>query len=193
MPRSSGSPDIKHVLLEERLIGYLDPGAEKFLKPINEGGLTTTSSCTGRITIVDGKWHWLRDRSRIVFKTHTEISPVDLAYALAGPYDDLWLKVTGPIVHAKAPSLDCAAKVLQAARDAGFKHSGAISLGEEVVLELISAVQITVPLKREGVILVNPTSIYVLARTANEALRDGWRRLERLSGLLSQLGCQEGS
>jgi len=49
MPRSSGSPDIKHVLLEERLIGYLDPGAEKFLKPINEGGLTTTSSCTGRI------------------------------------------------------------------------------------------------------------------------------------------------
>ncbi|MGC9071869.1 MAG: tRNA-wybutosine modification methyltransferase TYW3 [Acidilobus sp.] len=188
-PRSQGNA--RRVLLEERLIGYLDPGAERFLLPINEAGLRTTSSCTGRVTLVEGEWHWLRDEARIVFKTHNEVSLADVARFLARPFDYLWLKVTGPILHVKLPNIVCASPVLQASRDAGFKHSGLIAISEEVIVELVSAVQISAPLKVKGVVTVDPRTLSELVDIANSALRNGWARLGKLSQLLSRLDCQQ--
>ncbi|MGC9210128.1 MAG: tRNA(Phe) 7-((3-amino-3-carboxypropyl)-4-demethylwyosine(37)-N(4))-methyltransferase [Acidilobus sp.] len=189
MPGSQS--DFRRVLLEERLVGYLDPGAERYLIPINEAGIRTSSSCTGRATLVEGEWHWLRDEARIVFKTHSEVSTADIARFLSGPFENLWLKVTGPILHVRLPELGCAARVLQAAREAGFKHSGVISLGKEVVVELLSAVQITIPLKINGVYVVDPRSLGQVVDMTNRALRNGWARLERLSQLLSALDCRQ--
>lgn len=181
--------DPKRVLFEERLIGYLDPGAEDYLLPINESGLRTTSSCTGRIAVVEGKWHWLRDGARIVYKSHREVEPAVIASLVVRPFDNLWFKVTGPILHVRLPGLDCVHPVLEASRAAGFKHSGVISVKDEVVVELMSAIQISAPLKIDGKIVVDPRSLRELIAEANEALRSGWARLERLSQLLSRLGC----
>ncbi len=181
--------DPRRVLLEERLIGYLDPGAESYLVPINEGGLRTTSSCTGRITLVEGRWHWLRGGARIVYKSHREVRLAVIATLIARPFDHLWLKVTGPILHVRLPDIDCVHPVLEASRAAGFKHSGVISVKDEVVVELMSAVQISSPLKIHGRVVIDPRSLGELVAEANEALRSGWVRLERLSQLLSRLGC----
>ncbi len=189
--QTSWPEDARRALLEERLVGYLDPGAERYLLQINEGGLRTTSSCTGRITVVEGRWHWLRDGARIVYKAHREVEPSILAMLIARPFDDLWLKVTGPILHVRLPDVECVPHVLEASREAGFKHSGAISVKEEVVVELMSAVQISFPLKMRGKVLVDPRSLRDLVEEANEALRDGWARLERLSALLSRLDCRQ--
>lgn len=187
----AASPSIKDVLLEERLVGYLDPGAEEYLLKINGAGVATSSSCTGRITIVEGRWHWLRDEARIVYKTHKEIEPEALARVLSRPFGDLWLKVTGPIIHARVPSLECAMKVLEVARSAGFKHSGVLHASPEegYVIELLSAVQISLPLKLEGRYVVSPAMLGELARMANEALHEGWSRLGRLADSLLSLPC----
>ena len=188
---SVASPSIREVLLEERLVGYLDPGAEEYLLKINGAGVLTSSSCTGRITIVEGRWHWLRDEARVVYKTHKEIGPEVLARVLSRPFDDLWLKVTGPIIHARVPSLECAVKVLEVARSAGFKHSGVLhaSPREGYVIELLSAVQITLPLKLDGRFLVSPDALNELAKMANEALHEGWSRLSRLADSLLNITC----
>ena len=189
-PPAEGLP-LRRALLEERLVGYLDPGAEAYLLKMNGAGIVTSSSCTGRITLVEGRWHWLRDEARIVYKSHVEIGPEVLARVMSRPFDYLWLKVTGPIIHAWVPSLECASRVLEAARAAGFKHSGVMhgSPEEGYTIELLSAVQISFPLKLGGAYLVSAGALGELARMANEALREGWSRLGRLADSLSSLSC----
>ncbi|WP_083774060.1 tRNA(Phe) 7-((3-amino-3-carboxypropyl)-4-demethylwyosine(37)-N(4))-methyltransferase [Acidilobus saccharovorans] len=178
--------ELRRTLLEERLIGYLDPCAESYLMKLNGPFIRTTSSCTGRITIVEGEWHWLRDSARIVFKTHSKISVYQLASALAKPFDNLWLKVTGPIIHARVYGVETVRQLMLAAREAGFKHSGIMYIdadGKEFVVEMLSAVQLSMPLRSQGLWIVRPDSLSSIVDMANSALEEGWRRLARLSEL----------
>lgn len=174
---------------EDRVIGYLDPGAEKFLYLLNKPALiVTTSSCVGRITIVEGKWHWERDEARVVYKTHESLEKRVLESHLAKSYyEDLWLKVTGPIIHIRTPRLMCAHHIIKHARVSGFKHSGIISLDNVRghVVEVMSGVQLMVPLKKGGRPLLNVEPLEDLVSMANEALKEGRGRLETFSSKVS--------
>ena len=174
---------------EDRLIGYLDPGAERFLEALNKPKLlVTTSSCTGRITVVEGLWHWEREEARVLYKTHDPIDVETLWKHATRPFAaNVWLKVTGPIIHFRTPSLRCASKLLQHARSSGFKHSGLISIDpvEGHTVEVMSGVQLMIPLRRDGVTIIDRSSLEKLAAMANEALLEGRRRLETLSAKLS--------
>ncbi|MEN2999837.1 MAG: hypothetical protein ABDH61_04605 [Acidilobaceae archaeon] len=166
-------------LREERLIGYLDPGAESFLELLNRPALVvTTSSCTGRITVVEGEWHWLRENARIVFKTHDPVTREELERAAKRFSERLWVKLTGPILHLRTPSLRCAAKLLSHARSSGFKHSGIISLSSRGhTVELMSGVQLALPLLGGD--------LGELAEILNRALLEGRRRLGELTAKVS--------
>lgn len=174
---------------EDRVIGYLDPGAEKFLYLLNKPALiATTSSCTGRITIVEGRWHWERGGARVVYKTHESLERRVLESHLAKSYyGDLWLKVTGPIIHLRTPRLLCAHHIIKHARVSGFKHSGIISLDNVRghVVEVMSGVQLMVPLKRGGRLLLNVEPLENIVSMANEALKEGRGRLETLASKVS--------
>ncbi len=174
---------------EDRVIGYLDPGAEKFLYLLNKPTLIATiSSCTGRITIVEGKWHWERGEARVIYKTHESLEKSVLESHLAkNYYEDLWLKVTGPIIHLRTPRLRCAHHIIRHARVSGFKHSGIISLNNVRghVVEVMSGVQLMVPLKRGGKLLFNFEPLEDLISMANEALAEGRGRLETLASKVS--------
>lgn len=174
---------------EDRLIGYLDPGAERFLEVFNKPTLlATTSSCTGRITVIEGLWHWEREEARILYKTH---DPIDVGvlrrHSSRSFAPSIWLKVTGPIIHFRTPSIRCASKLLQHARSSGFKHSGLISIDPRGghTVEVMSGVQLMIPLKREGVMVVSNSSLEELVSLANEALLEGRRRLEILASRIS--------
>ncbi len=186
--------DVSEVIREERLIGYLDPGAEKYLLKLNNKLMQTTSSCTGRITFVEGRWHWLRDSARIVFKTHAKVTVAEVAAVLSKPFNDLWLKVTGPIIHVKVSNYTTASKLLAIAREAGFKHSGVMAMQEGyIMVELLSAVQLSMPVKIGGTWTITPSSIGLLVDVSNSALEEGWRRLSRLSELVERLVVSSGS
>jgi len=179
---SAGRPDVGSVLREERIIGYLDPGAEEILARLNSRpSLWTTSSCTGRITIVEGSFHWERDDARIVYKTHDPLSLEELLRVLGRPFSDLWLKVTGPIIHFQTPSSDCAFTLLEAARRAGFKHSGVISSGEVYTVEVVAPTRIDAPLRIEWRDVYSLDGLPSLVAKANAALEEGRRRLNRLA------------
>ncbi len=176
-------------IYEDRVIGYLDPGVEKYLEVFNKPTLlATTSSCTGRITIVEGLWHWEREEARILYKTHDPVN-VDVVFKhLSRKFlKNVWLKVTGPILHFRTPSLRCASKLLQYARTSGFKHSGLISLNPTGghTVEVMSGVQLMIPLMREGVVVVSEKSLESIVVMANEALEEGRRRLEKLRSKIS--------
>ncbi len=180
----STSKKIKDVLRQERIIGYLDPNAENYILALNNENFITSSSCIGRITIIEGEWPWERDKSRVVYKTHDHLSIYELANVLSRPFDNLWLKVTGPIIHLKTEKIDCALNLLNIARTSGFKHSGIISYSDNIfTVELMSAVEITQPLKINDTFIFNINSLTNIINKVNDALDEGHRRLEKLINL----------
>lgn len=181
-------PDINRILYDERVIGYLDPGAEKVLLKLNSKPLLwTTSSCTGRISIVEGLHHWERSRARIVYKTHTTVTLGEVLRVLSRPFKDLWLKATGPIIHFQTPSHNCAFNLLEAARRAGFKHSGVISSSEVYTVEVIAPTRIDAPLRLDWNDLYTMEGLKILVEAANRVLTEGRNRLERLSVVVESL------
>ncbi len=176
---------LEGLLVEERLVGYLDPGGEEALRALNSvAGLETTSSCLGRITVIEGRWPWeRREETRIVFKSHVPVDPALIALVASRPFENLWLKVTGPIVHFRASTPACAEALLRTAREAGFKHSGALTLsGREgcCVVEVSAPTEATVPLKLDGRLLLVGASLESVVGRLNEALEEGRSRLAGL-------------
>ncbi len=178
----------------ERDVGYLDPGIGGYLEALNSiPGIATTSTCIGRVAIVEGVRHWGRgegEESRIVYKTHGRVRPGDIARAMARGFRYLWLKATGPIIHLRTPLEDCAFHVLSIARESGFKHSGVISRGGPggLVLELLSAPQLAAPLVWEGAwLVVGEDALGALASAANLVVSEGRERLEEFTRRLSSM------
>jgi len=181
---------IEEIIAEERDIGYLDPGIEDVLRRLNSlKGVSTTSSCIGRVAIVEGPIHWGRgEDTRIVFKTHGRVRPEDILRVVGRGFESLWLRANGPILHLRVSSLDCAAHILAMARPHGFKHSGVISLSREgPVVELMSAAQMSTPLVLAGrpVVRLDSAGLERLAGAANMVVEEGRRGLEELVSTLT--------
>ncbi|MEB3816820.1 MAG: hypothetical protein LRS46_02605 [Desulfurococcales archaeon] len=182
-------PPLNSILLEERMVAYLDIGAEWFLEKLNEPtALETTSSCMGRISLIEGPWPWeRRSDTRIVFKSHSWVNPQRLALECVKPYENLWLKVTGPIIHFRTPSPSCARWLLSIAREEGFKHSGVISIPEEdigeksYVIEVTAPTGFSTPLRLNWRCMIPPSSLRELSRASIMALALGRKRLAKLA------------
>ncbi|MEB3825336.1 MAG: hypothetical protein LRS47_01545 [Desulfurococcales archaeon] len=175
-------------MLEDREIGYLDPGIETLLERFFEKeGLYTTSSCIGRITIVEGIYPWDREEARVVFKKHGEIKGDIILKQVEIPgYENLWLRVTGPILHVVAKDRAWANWIIDLARKAGFKHSCIFSLGRDIVVEIMSSIQISIPLKIGGVLLIPYSHYDSLADLANKLWRKGVESARILEKLLEE-------
>ncbi|MEM1873498.1 MAG: hypothetical protein QXS85_04485 [Acidilobaceae archaeon] len=176
-------------LLDERIVGYLDPGAEALIEALNKPPLLlTTSSCIGRITVVEGEEHWSRRRARVVYKTHDPITVEEVSRVLRRGFESLWLKVSGPIVHFRTLRLSCAFYALSAARRHGFKHSGVVSKHPRLgyAFEVMSSVQMIAPLRLRGVDLVSEEALELLVSESNALLEKSRRRLDALARELSQ-------
>ena len=168
-------------MLEDLEIGYLDEDIIDVLELFFKTDYVfTKSSCSGRITIVDAPFPWSRKDSTIVFKSHSGITLEELEDVLKREVvHTLWLNVQGPIIHAVAVDIPAALKVLEIAREAGFKHSGILSISDRgVVVELTTGVRVNIPLKRKNKILISePKEVIDIA---NKILSEGKKRLERL-------------
>ncbi|GBF09071.1 tRNA(Phe) 7-((3-amino-3-carboxypropyl)-4-demethylwyosine(37)-N(4))-methyltransferase [Aeropyrum pernix] len=181
---------IEEVLLEERLIGYLDPGAEIVLARINRPSkIVSTSSCTGRITLIEGEAHWLRNGARVAYKTHHPISRSEVERVLRRGFTNLWLKVTGPILHLRVEGWQCAKSLLEAARRNGFKHSGVISITEDsrLVVEIMSSQSMSVPLVMEGARIIGDDALDMLIEKANTILVESRIGLDAFSREVEEL------
>jgi tRNA wybutosine-synthesizing protein 3 len=167
--------------LEDVEIGYADRDIVDFIKLVfTKKSVFTTSSCSGRITIVDTLYPWLREDSYIVFKKHDPVTIDEITEIIKyKPLYRFWLISSGPIIHFIASDLETACRVLFVAREAGFKHSGIISLSEEgIVIEVISGTWTSFILKDNDKVLVNDLGKVV--SIANEILIEGKKKLEKL-------------
>ena len=181
-------------MIRDRYIGYLDPGIEEVLEKIFRiRNAFPTSSCSGRIYVVDAVYPWMRRGSHVVFKKHAEITEEEMLSITKMPtINSLWLIVSGPIIHVNSFDSGTALKILRVAREAGFKHSGVLSKSRRgYLVEVISGVRLDLLIKRGDMLLINVNNISVFLETINNAFRAGRERLKRFSQALEKLVSEE--
>ncbi len=171
-------------LWEDLEIGYLDEDLLPLLVLLNmDANIYTMSSCSGRIVLSDSSFPWSREESSIVFKRHEPIKPTDIESILAKPVTRrLWLNVTGPIIHLSTNSLGYALEILKYARNAGYKHSGILSMSPEkgVVIELTTGIWFSQLLRTREAFITARESLDELVEVANTILLKGKELLRRL-------------
>ena len=170
-------------LWEDLEIGYLDEDLldillEFFRRPES----FTKSSCSGRITLLDGPLPWERRESTIIFKKHSTIMLKEIEPLLRQPVIyRLWLVATGPIIHVITLTGKEARRILKIAGKAGFKHSGIMSVSKKgFIVELRTGIRLAVLLKTRKGLVVTGAGLEEAIKAANEALVKGKERLRRL-------------
>jgi tRNA wybutosine-synthesizing protein 3 len=142
----------------------------------------TTSSCAGRIAVLQTpKGHDKRE-SKWLGKWHHEIGLQDLKGAL-GKHDGdvVYLQSECPILHVVSRDIENAEKILFEAQQSGFKRSGIQAINpERVLVEICSTEILEVPLAEDGEILVEDTYLDYLANIANTKFLAGREKLRRL-------------
>ncbi|AEM39165.1 protein of unknown function DUF207 [Pyrolobus fumarii 1A] len=170
-------------LWEDLEIGYLDRDiidilVEFFLRPKS----FTTSSCSGRIVVMDAEYPWDKEETMIIFKKHEPVTVDEIIEVVERPLAYRpWLSVQGPIIHVETLDIDEAFEVLEIARRAGFKHSGILaSTKKGILVELRTGIRVNIPLGSRDNLWVDKERLRDIISLANNALRQAKDRLARL-------------
>ncbi len=159
-------------------IGGWDKKIKQFCDKINKKeNYYTTSSCSGRIIVMvdqDKKGPGLFE-----FVSH-DLVDFDILMKNISLKGNLKFKSEPPILHVSCLDLESAEEILNKAREIGWKRSGIISLGKNVVVELISTEKIEFPLVDKGNLLVSEDFLKIVLEKANNNLKKGWDKIEKL-------------
>lgn len=165
--------------LDKSSIGKWDDRIKNLCEKINsKTNYYTTSSCSGRIIVMvdqDKKGPGLFE-----FVSHNFVKLQKLKKVLEKIKNkNLKFKSEPPILHVSCKTIKDAEKILNKFRDAGWKRSGIISIGKNIVVELISTEKLEFPLVEEGRILVDDNFLKIVLKKANNNLKKGWGKIEK--------------
>ncbi len=157
----------------------IDEKIRKLCEIINEkNNYVTTSSCSGRISVTKHKE--TKSPNAWIFKSHDKISVKDLLN-LELPEDLCLLKMESAILHVACDSIDSAKKLLNIARECGFKRSGIISIKpNKKVIEILSTESLAVPFSKDGTLLVSKEYLELCVDLANKKLERTHEKIKKL-------------
>ncbi len=170
-------------LAEARAEGKADEDIAELVDLINsDKNLYTTSSCAGRICVLETPREHVKLDSEWLGKWHRKVTLQDLEGALKKHTKNVaFLQSECPILHVVARDLKSAERILFAAQNCGFKRSGIQAINpERVLVEICSTESLEVPLADEGKRLVDDEYLEYLVDIANTKFSSGRKKLERL-------------
>ncbi|XP_061099397.1 tRNA wybutosine-synthesizing protein 3 homolog isoform X1 [Conger conger] len=162
----------------------------------------TTSSCSGRIIVIDGGCNSYTQspnmdvatlKSKVsdcldvqkqncswLFVTHQKCQKTDLVTALERSCGDVIFKFEPFILHVQCRQLGDAQLLHSVAVESGFRNSG-ITVGKKgkIIMAVRSTHCLEVPLSRKGQVLVSSDYIEFLVEVANQKMIENLRRIER--------------
>lgn len=165
-------------------IGEIDLPIRELCEKINsKGSLYTLSSCSGRIVLIKNLEK--KQPDMFVFRSHGKVEFDELMkalYAASRKKETLIFKQEPPIMHICCKSLSDAEKILNIARECGWKNSGIMSIGGKtrIVLELRSTEYLALPVMDKGNLLVSDSFIRLLLKESNKRLERGWEKIRKL-------------
>ena len=163
-------------------IGEWDKPILSLCEKINKkADLYTLSSCSGRIVLVKNLDK--KQPDMFLFRSHQRVSFDEFVKELkaaASKKETLIFKQEPPILHVCCSDIESAEKLLNKARESGWKNSGIMSARGRIVLELRSTEYLALPIMEKGKLLVSEEFIKILVRESNKRLEKGWEKINRL-------------
>jgi len=166
--------------------GSIDKGILKLVNEINsKGNYYTTSSCAGRIVLIEMRsskkyeCHW-------ILAKHEKVKFYETANALKNhkSNNEVWLKQQPLILHVACRNLDSAKVLLNCARKI-FKRAGIISItGNKIMLEVIGTDHLDTLIKK-GKIIPDEKYLKELVKSANGNFEDNKKKIR---GFLKIMG-----
>ena len=145
----------------------------------------TTSSCSGRIVLIETPKLGDKLMARFLGKWHRTVSSDEILGSLKNFESNVWLISDPPILHIACRDLVCARELMRIANDSGFRRCCLISLSRPTV-EVMSFERLEAPLAVNGKIVVSEEYVKILTEFANEKLLRGKEKLERFKFKLSR-------
>ncbi|MBR9676806.1 hypothetical protein GOV04_01580 [Candidatus Woesearchaeota archaeon] len=169
--------------------GHIDKEILPLVDTINKlEDYYTTSSCAGRIILIEFKEPLRKDNTHWHYTSHQQAKLSDIQKALQKPSQfDVWLKVEGAILHVCAKDLDSAQILLNTARACGFKRSGIMSVNKRIMLELTATEMMDCLVKREGKIIIPDDYLKIFVEEANKKLSNNTQKVARLHEKINKL------
>jgi tRNA wybutosine-synthesizing protein 3 len=141
----------------------------------------TTSSCSGRIAVIEAG----RKPAKWVFVSHEKTAPENIIEALSSysGQKELWFRVEPMILHVRCRSLERAQSLVDIARSIGFRRSGIQATGAKIMVEISSSEIIDALIFKEKA-LVDSSYIALLAEEADKKLEESHKKIKKLAALI---------
>ncbi len=144
-------------------------------------GIYTTSSCSGRIGIIEEPALGAKPLSRWLIKVHRPIEFEEAKSALKDAREGLiFLKSQPPIFHVVAEDMEKAKKLHELGLASGFKYTTFKVISNRYLVEINATEYLTAPLGKDGKILVDEEYLRFAIEVGNSMLRRSKGRLARL-------------
>ncbi|XP_072690186.1 tRNA wybutosine-synthesizing protein 3 homolog isoform X2 [Canis lupus baileyi] len=169
--------------------GSVDEGAAGLVQLLNgREQYFTTSSCAGRIVLLDGGINGFEVQKQNccwLLVTHKPCVKDDVIAALKKANGDAILKFEPLVLHVQCRQLQDAQILHSVAIDSGFRNSG-ITVGKrgKTMLAVRSTHGLEVPLSHKGKLMVTEEYIDFLLKIANQKMEENKKRIERFYNCL---------
>ncbi|WP_297478002.1 hypothetical protein [Thermococcus sp.] len=162
--------------------GKVDEDIIELLLLINSiKGIYTTSSCSGRIGIIEEPALGAKPLSRWLIKVHRAIEFEEAKNALNDAREGLiFLKSQPPIFHVVAEDMENAKKLHELGLASGFKYTTFKVVSNRYLVEINATEYLTAPLGKDGKILVDEEYLRFAIEVGNSMLKRSKGRLPRL-------------
>lgn len=148
----------------------------------------TTSSCSGR-TVLLQKYSAKKTDISWLFKSHDFILADEIKDALQElPDAAIWFRAEPPILHVCCRTLEHAQKLVNVARELGFKRSGIQSSDNFFHVEISSTDIFDAPIAKRGVLRVNESYLHLLVDEANKKMKRNRDKIEKFTKIINKLG-----
>lgn len=166
-------------------IGRWDKHILKLCEKINKTeNYYTTSSCAGRIVLIiaDEK----KKSGLFLFRSHEKITLQKLKKELEKIKINnlIYFKQEPCILHVACVTLEQAQKLLDTAKQSGWKNSGIMASSGRIVLEMRSTEKLELPIINQGKLLVDDDFLKLLVSEANLRLEKTWEKIQKLERLI---------
>ena len=140
----------------------------------------TTSSCSGRIVLLEIPRIGDKKSAKFLGKWHDTIETSDVMKAIKSANKGLlWILAQSPIIHIVTNSFENADKLLKTAISSGFKNSAIKTVSKKIVIEVCSTERVDVPIGKDGLFFCDENYINLIVDISNDILRKSKEKLNR--------------
>ena len=139
----------------------------------------TSSSCFGRILVLEIPKIGDKKKAKFLGKWHKKISTEDiLATSNIAKKGQIWLLAQPPIIHLIAKNTKAADKIIKIAISSSFKNSAFKSISKKIVVEIVSTERLDFPIGENGKIFCNMNQLNLLKNISNEIIDKSIKKLQ---------------